>query len=191
MANFASDDLAFLESPHVARCWFLEISMPDASVRRFHNGVGRVDAGGHEWRGVTDPVGGQFVALDAVEDPRFGQAGVINITLGAPSLSFFQQIKAIARDIEGRSANLYWAAFDPETETIAIALNRLFPGKISAPRLARKAGGLRVVTITVESIWQAQNFPFGGRWSPAGQRRRFPGDKGLDFVGVPIAEQWA
>ncbi|RYG99558.1 MAG: transcriptional regulator, partial [Alphaproteobacteria bacterium] len=30
--------------------------------------------------------------------------------------------------------------------------------------------------------------PFGGRWTSADQRRRYPGDKGLDYVGVKVTE---
>lgn len=189
MAIFSSDEISYLEGPHVARCWFLEVNMPDEMLR-FHNGVGRVTTGGYEWRGVTDPVGGQCVSIDAVEEPRFGQAAAVNITLASPSVDFFQEMKSLAREIEGRAAHLYWAAFNPESESVEIALNKLFPGRMSAPRLARRSGGLRSITITVESIWQAQNYPFGGKWSPAGQRRRYAGDKGLDFTGVTVQEQW-
>lgn len=190
MAIISTDDLAYLRGPHVARCWFLELALPDRTVR-YHNGVGKITLSALEWTGVTDPVGGQFVAVDAVEDPRFGQAPAVTITLVSPSLTFFQEMKDIARDLEGRVANLFWGAFDPETEQLDIGLRKLFPGRVSAPRLRRTSSGLRAVTVTIESIWQAQNYPSGGRWSPTGLQQRNAGDRGGEFIGVKVQENWA
>ena len=44
------------------------------------------------------------------------------------------------------------------------------------------------MTVTLESIFSSQNYAFGGKWNGADQRRRYPGDKGLDFVGVKVTE---
>lgn len=175
-----------LAGPHVARVWFLDADLP-AGRSFFHNGVGNVEMGVRTWTGVTDPVGGQFVALDAVESPRFGQAAAVSITLAAPSAEFWRSVKALARETEGRRGDLYWAAYDPETEQLVLGPFKLFPGKLSRPSL-RRAMSLRIVQVLIESLWQAQNFPFGGRWSPAGQEERYPGDLGLQFVGVKVTE---
>lgn len=189
MAVFTEDELAKLRRPHVARAWFLEMDLP-TGVSRLHNGTGRVAVNGQEWRGVTDPLGSQMVSLNNIEEPRFGQAVAVEVTLSGANRDFFKSVHATARAIEGRRADLFWAAFDGETEELIIPLKKLFPGKLSAPSLKWSGVGLRTVTVTIESIWSSQNYPFGGQWNPADQRRRYPGDKGLDFVGVKVSEQW-
>ncbi len=189
MAVFSEADLDRLAAPHVARAWFLAADLP-TGMARFHNGVGRVVAGGYEWRGVTDPVGGQLVSLSNIEEPRFGQAVAVQVTLSGANLAFFRSMHDNARDIEGRSADVYWAAFDGETAEVLIEPKRLFRGQFSAPALSWGGIGIRTVSLTIESIWSAQNFPFGGRWNGADQRKRYAGDLGLDFVGVDVAEVW-
>ncbi len=189
MAIFSTDDLARLSAPHVARAWFLALDLPDGVVR-LHNGVGRVSLGGQEWSGVTNPVGGQMVSLSNVEEPRFGQAVAVNITLSGANKAFLQSVHATRREVEGRRADLFWAAFDGETGELLFGLKRLFPGKISSPVIHWQGVGVRLVTVTIESIWSGDNFPFGGRWNDADQRRRYPDDKGLQYVGVKVQEQW-
>lgn len=187
MANFSAADLDRLSGPHVSRAWFSEIDLP-SGIKRLHNGVGRVTVGGYEWLGVTDPLGGQLVRVDAVEDPRFGQAPSVVITLGGISVEFWREVKSTARQMEGRRCDMYWASFDPETGDVDITLKKLFPGKISAPTLHRAGIGIRNASFTIESLWQSQNYPFGGRWNSADQERRFPGDLGGQFIGVKVQE---
>ncbi|WEX10273.1 transcriptional regulator [Chelativorans sp. AA-79] len=187
MSIFTEDDFDRLSGPHVARLWFAEIDLP-SGLKRAHNGVGRITVGEREWLGVTDPLGGQLVSVTAVEDPRFGQAPSVVITLGGVSAQSWKEIKQTAREIEGRRCDLYWAAFDPETGEIDVNLKKLFPGKVSAPELTRAGIGLRNASFTIESIWQSQNYPFGGRWNASDQERRYPGDKGGQFIGVEVTE---
>lgn len=189
MAIFTEADLDGLAAPHVGRAWFLEMDLP-SGIHRLHNGTGRVSIGGHEWRGVTDPIGGQLVALSNVEEPRFGQAVAVQITLSGANREFFKSINDSARAIEGRRADLYFAVIDQETGEVLIGLKKLFPGKLSAPKTRWEGVGVRTVSVTIESIWSSQNYPFGGKWNGADQRRRYPGDKGLDFVGVKVSENW-
>lgn len=189
MAIFTQDDLARLSAPHVARAWFLELDLPDG-LERLHNGTGRVTVGGREWRGVSDPTSGQLVSLSSVEEPRFGQAVAVNVTLSGANKAFLQSVHATRREIEGRRADLFWAAFDGETGEVLIQPKKLFPGKMSSPVIQWQGVGIRTVSLTIESIWSGDNFPFGGRWNDADQRRRYAGDKGLQYVGVKVQEQW-
>lgn len=186
---FTAEDLAFLRRPHVARAWFAELDLP-VGIRRMHTGVGRVELGGHEWRGVTDPVNGQLVGIDVIEDPRFGQAPSIQIVLAGVGLEFFKSVRQDAREIEGRRCDFYWAAFDQETAQIwPRGLVKLFPGKMSAPTRQWQGIGVRTIAVTIESLWQSQNYPFTPyRWNDAGLRARHPGAKGFMFVGVRVQE---
>lgn len=189
-AIFTEDEQDVLARPHVARAWFGAFDLP-SGMARFHNGCGTVTIGGFDWSGVTDPVGGQLVSVGMVEEPVFGQAAALQIVIAGASLAFIQSVHSTAAEIEGRSADIYWAAFDAETQQALTGLKKLFPrGRMTSPAI--QWGGLakRLVAITVESVWATQNFPPGGKWNGPGQRARYPGDLGLDFVGVKISENW-
>lgn len=186
---FSASDIAILRAPHVSRVWFAEIDLP-SGIAYLHAGVGRVTIGGHEWTGVTDPVGGQLVALQQIEEPRFPQAPSVQITIAGVNLAFFKSVRTDFHSIEGRTCNLYWTMFDPETAQYASSLKRLFPGYLSAPTMTWQGVGTRVITIGVESFWQAKGFPFGGHWNNADQQRRYPGDKGLEYMGISVNENW-
>lgn len=188
MPIFTEDERAWLKHPHVARNWFGTFDLPTGAAR-LHNGVGRISVEGQEYRGVSDPLSGQLVSISSIEDPRFGQAAKVDIVIAGVTATGFAQWKAEARDIEGRTATLRFGLFDPETG-VSRVFKPLFPGRMSAASLHRAGVGIRYIGLTIEGFWQAQNYPFGGRWTPADQRRRYPGDKGLDFVGVKVAEQW-
>jgi hypothetical protein len=129
-----------------------------------------------------------LVRVDAVEDPRFGQAASVVILIGGISVDFWKEIKSTARQMEGRRCDVYWASFDPETGIIDVELKKLFPGKITAPSLLRGGIGVRTASFTIESFWHSQNYPFGGRWNSSDQQRRYPGDLGGQFIGVKVQE---
>lgn len=189
-AIFTAAEIEALAQPHVARAWFVMLDLP-SGVARLHSGVGRVTVGGFEWRGVTDPIGGRLVSIAGVEEPAFGQAAAVTITLTGADRSFLQSVHATRRQIEGRPANIYWCAFDGETQTPLMALKGLFTrGRMSSPSLQWSGVGVRTVSLTIENIWAAQNFAPGRKWNPADQQRRYPGDKGLDYVGQKVSENW-
>ncbi|WP_275790569.1 transcriptional regulator [Pararhizobium gei] len=185
---FSDAERKFLRRPHIARAWFFDLDLPDGRWQ-LHNGVGKKVVGGIEWRGISDPAGRQIVSISSVEDPRFGQAASVAVAISGVNVAFLRQVKDKGREIEGRQADVYWCAFDQETQEVwPYGLKALFPGYLSAASIQWEGVGSRVVSVTIESLWHTQNFPFGGKWTPAGQRRRFPGDKGFDFVGVKVQE---
>jgi hypothetical protein len=184
-------DMEMLARPHVARAWFCQLDLP-SGVSYLHSGTGRITIDGTEWRGVSDPLSGRLVAISQVEEPAFGQAPAVTITLSGANREFIQSVHATAREIEGREAIIYWAAFDGETQTIwSRGLVKLFPlGRMTAPAIQWSGIGQRTVSLTIESVFHAQNFAPGGRWNMAGQLQRYPGDVGLEYVGVEITEYW-
>lgn len=183
-------DLEKLSGPHVARNWFLDLDLPTGRSY-LHSGAGRITMDGKEWRGISDPIGGRLVSLDGIEEARFGQATAITITLSGANRAFLKSVHDTALAIEGREAILYFSVFDTETAELLLGPQRMFPGKMTAPEIIWGGIGMRTVSITIESRWAGQNYPFLGMWSPAGQRKRFPFDKGLDRIGIETAEIYA
>lgn len=184
---FSPADLDRLAAPHVARAWFLWADLPSGEAW-LHNGMGNITVAGQKWRGVADPLSGRLATLSAIEEPRFGAAAAVEIGLVAANAEFLASVHATRAAIEGRDAQLSFAVFDQETGDFLTGLKLMVRGRLTSPRIKWSGIGSRLVTITLESIWSSQNFPFGGKWNGADQRRRYPGDKGLDFVGVEVTE---
>jgi hypothetical protein len=189
-ALFTQAEIEALGAPHVARAWFVRLDLP-TGVAHLHSGVGTVIIDGIEWRGVTDPIGGRAVAISGVKEPAFGQATAVTISLTGADREFLRSVHATRAQIEGRAADIYWCAYDGETQQPVTGLKGLFTrGYMSAPTLSWEGLSTRSVSITIENIWSAMNFKTGRRWNPTGQRELYPGDKGLDFVGVKVQENW-
>lgn len=188
MPLYTQDEMAKFRRPHVTRCWFGEFFLPSGTVR-LHPGVGTVWAGGHEWKGVSDPIGGQLVSIGQVEDPRFGQAAAVAIVISGANPAFVKMIDEDAAAIEGSSVNLYWCCFDGETGEQIIPLRSAFPGLLSSPAIEWDGPDRVTVAFTVESIWVSMNEPYGGEWSATGVAIMNPGDRGGEYIGVKVEER--
>lgn len=187
---FSAAQADALARPHVARATFVMLDLP-SGVARLHNGVGTVTAGGHDWRGVTDPVGGQIVSVGQIEEPRFGAAAAVTFTLSGVNRDFFRSVYQARQDIEGREARIYFGIFDGETQEIIGGLADLFGrGHMTSPALHAVGLAVRTIELTVESQFASANFSPLWKWSATGQQRRFPGDLGGQYIGVPVEENW-
>lgn len=190
MTFYAAEDLDKLSGPHIQRAWFAHVVLPSGE-RRLHTGLGPVEIGGHVWEGVSDPFGGQLVSVGSIEEPRFGQAPAVDVVISGANREFLKTVWDDRHTVEGAQCDLYFATFDAETGEAVIGLRKLYPGKITAPKFAFVGAAVRAVQLRIVSIWEGLNFPAAGaQWSPAGQRQRFPGDKGLDFINAPIIEDY-
>ena len=190
MTFFSSADLDALSGPHVQRAWFCEVFFP-AGTRRYHTGLGKVTIGGKTWDGVSDPFGGALVSIGGIEEPRFGQAVKTDILFSGASKVFLGSIWENKATIEGVQADVYFAVMDCETGDVLIDLKKVLPGKLTAPGISFLGVAIRAIKIKIISVWEGLNFPkTGAMWSPAGQRERFAGDKGLDFINSDIIEEF-
>lgn len=181
-----------LRAPHVGRIFCVELEFP-TETKRLHNGYGDVDLSlngtSYTWRGMSDPTGSTLVSISDIEDPRFGSAPTLDIALSGVDAAYLKSIKDIARDIEGLSASVYFGVVNPEEPNdggLIVPLTPLFPfGRMTAPSLKRNASE-NIILITIESFFQSQNYPFGGKWSDAGQQKRYPGDLALSEMGTEV-----
>lgn len=190
MTIFSSADLDALSAPHVRRAWFGEIELP-SGTRNLHTGMGRIALGGKDWEGISDPFGGQLVGLNGIEEPSFGQAVAVDVVLSGANKAFLKSMWDDRHAVEGARADLYFAVFDAETGDVLIPLKKLFPGKLTAPRFSFIGSAIRAIMPRIVSVLEGMNFPsVGAMWSPSGQRARYPGDKGLDFINSDIVETY-
>ncbi len=186
---FTAEQIAALRAPHVNRAWFVTLDLP-SGLLRMHSGIGRVTVEGAEYVGIANPVGGRLVSVGTIEEARFGAAAAVALAVAGVDVEFFKSVKTAARTMEGRTASVSFGMFDAETQTIIGPLVPVFPaGIISSPSLQRTQG-VRVVTLTIESIFSARNYMPGGKWNDAGQKQRFAGDRFFDLLTAKVQELW-
>lgn len=188
MELFSAADLDELSAMHVQRVWCAHFHLPGGD-RRLHTGMGRLILGGETWEGVSDPFGGQLVALSSMEEPRFGQAIAVDVIMAGANRAFFKSMWDTRAATEGTSVDLYFAQIDAETGAVRVPLKKVLPGKVTAPRFSSKGASIRAVALKIVGRWEGLNFAVtGAMWSPTGQRQRYPGDKGMDFINSEIVE---
>ena len=188
MSTFTDDDLDLLSGLHVQRAWFAAVALP-SGLRRLHTGLGPKTIGGQTWDGISAPFGGQLVSVGSIEEPEFGMAPKVDVVMSGANRAFLKTMWDDRHAIEGAACDLYFATFDAETGDVLIGLKHLFPGKISAPKFDITGANIRAIQLTIVSEWEGLNFSdTSAMWSPAGQRARYPGDKGLDFINVDAIE---
>ena len=185
-----TNHLDLLSGLHVQRAWFADVDLPTGR-RRLHTGMGPMEIGGHYWEGVSDPFGGQLVGVGSIEEPRFGQAPAIDVVLSGANRTFLKSFWNDRHAVEGSRCDMYFATFDAETGEAIVPLTKMFPGKLTALRFNFVGIAIRSISLKVVSVFEGLNFPAtGSMWSPAGQRARFPGDKGLDFMNADVVEEF-
>lgn len=188
MSYFSQQDFVALSALYVQPAWFAHVDFP-SGARRLHTGMGPVEIGGHEWEGISDPFGGQLVGLGAVEESYFGQAPAIDVVMSGANREFLKSIWDDRHAIEGCVCDLYFATFDAETGEPVVMFRRMMQGRLTAPRVVINGPVVRAISLKIVGEFEGLNFPsMGSMWSPTGQRQRYPGDKGLDYINADVVE---
>lgn len=184
----SAEELAICTRMHVQRFWLAHVFFPFGE-KRYHFGIGTLDVAGETWEGLSDPDGSQLVGLDGMEEPRFGQAVAVRALFSGANRTFLKQVWDYAETMEGARCDLWWGVMDAETGEVLIAPKRRMRGKLTVPKLSIVGTSVRLIEIPIVSRWEGLNFPtVESEWSPTGQRRRHPGDKGLDLIGSNVVE---
>jgi hypothetical protein len=178
------------DAQDVARALFLRMEGVNGTEVLLHDGVGNFEYNGETWLGMTDPIGGRLVSIRGLEEPEFGQAAPLTITLSGADIEFVKYMRSVRDEIQGNKCSVYWAAFDDYRKVMFGGLKTLFPmGRIWAPTFSQAGIGTRFITLTVEGIWSGMNFPPGTRWNSSDHQKQYPGDKFWDYAGVKVLEQ--
>lgn len=182
--------LAELVKPHVAQNWLVAIRYPEG-MRYYHDGWGTITTAGQNWSGVNDPAGSQIIAISQIRRQTLGQAPYVDIVIAAATPGFVRSYWTRRGSFEGAQCDLYYRTVNQETGEELIPPRLVFPGKLTAGRIKRTGQNYRSLAFKVVSRGEGLNFPAAlGDWSPAGQRARYPGDLGLDFMESDIVEVW-
>jgi hypothetical protein len=133
------------------------------------------------WDGNTYIGVGNFGGVDGeIQETSDLESRTIKLTLSGVIPDFISL--ALGQHYMDRGAKLYGVYFDEDGVMVADPV-LLFQGKMDTMPIAiEKERG--AVSVTIESRFAEWESSATRRWSYAEQRRRFPDDKGLEFIAV-------
>lgn len=144
---------------------------------------------GAEWQGL-----GEWVGISGIEQAVNGEAPEATFTLSGVDA----EVIRLARDefdseVRGRLVRLYIQFFgvdDPDDPDNQRPLDLPYPiwaGRCLAPGFEIPPdGGDRSISVRVESLFSLRSRPRYAMNTDRDQQRRFPGDKGFEFVATLV-----
>ncbi|SCW61866.1 hypothetical protein SAMN02927924_01704 [Sphingobium faniae] len=153
---------------------------------RLWKGNGRLRTNdGMFWNGI-----GQLGSMSGIEQAVNGEAPEMSFGLSGIDA----EIMRLARDefeaeVKGRLVYVliqFFGVDDPDDPDNQRPLDNPYPvccGRCLTPTFTMNQEGERSVTIAAESLFSLRSRPRHAMYTDADQQRRFPGDKGFEFVG--------
>ena len=156
-----------------------------SETMRLWNGNGLLDANdGTRWKGL-----GQWGGVTGLEQAINGQAPEANFTLSGIDAAILR----LARDefeteVRGRMVRVliqFFGVEDAADSDNQRPLDNPFPiwaGLMLKPTFTIDPEGERSVAVSAESIFSQRSRPRHAMYTDADQQKRFPGDRGFEFV---------
>jgi hypothetical protein len=160
-----------IQDTHVRVAVFIELDLPDGFLRLSNSTANRV-WNGHTWLG-----GGNFTAIQPIEEGVNPQSAALNIVISGIDNTYVQ---AIMEDhYQGRSAKIWVAPLDTNEQVIANPI-LVFQGRMDEPSITM--GATADITISLENRWADWDRPRLRRYNDSDQQLEYPGDLGFQFV---------
>lgn len=144
----------------------------DSGDLNLWTGVGTID-----WNGVTYTGSGNILEVTAVSEVQDLKASGVQFTLTGVSSSIVSI--ALTEDYQNRDVSVWFALM--ESGAIKADPFLLFKGKMDVMTID-EAMETATVILNAENILIDLERPNESRYTDEDQQKRFPGDKGLEFV---------
>jgi hypothetical protein len=161
-----------VEQSVVAPVLFAQLDFPSGYVR-VCSGVGTITWGGNDWLGV-----GTFGDVSGLTESAELQRKTVTYTLrGVPN-----DLVSIVLDdnYQGRPDKVYLGFYNRTTYQLIATPELLHAGLMDVSKISE--GKTCTITVTSESRIASWSRPVVRRYTDTEQQRRFPGDKGLEFI---------
>lgn len=155
-----------------ARFEFLEQEM------RLWEEFGDISVGGEIWQGGR--------GIGSMGETGFGSddsADVDTYTLTAVT----PEVLALAVDaapVRGRPVTKYGCFFRDDLSPTSDGLFVIKKGFMDTLEIAGQGGAQRAITLRAESYFVHRNLPAFKHWSDTYQKKRFPGDRGFEYIAT-------
>jgi hypothetical protein len=161
-----------IEQSVVAPVLFADLDFPSGHVR-VHSGVGTITWGGYDWLGV-----GTFGDISGLTESAELERKTVTYTLRGVPNDLISVV--LGENYQGRTDRVYIAFFNTTTYQMVADPHLLHSGLMDVTAI--KESSTCTITVTSESRIASWSRPVVRRYTDAEQQRRFPGDKGLEFI---------
>jgi hypothetical protein len=136
--------------------------------------------GGHDWFGLR-----KLGSIEGLDSDGNGQAQKLEFTVSGVDARLFDIAKGADRtEYVGRYARVYNQFLDDEWQPLGDPVARaagIMDG-LEISRQRAESGSTRTITITATNIFYARSAGSDSYYTSPDQRRRFPGDRGLQYI---------
>lgn len=147
-----------------------------SSTQYLWEGVGRLQADGHEWIGF-----GQLGGMEGLEQARSGDAPMATFWLSGVDPTFVTYAAGSQAEIKNRPVTVYLQFFD-ENLAVLDAPYAFYVGLMDVMRFSADGPRGRKIAVTAETAFvDGASAPYG-YLTDVDQKARFPGDRGLEYV---------
>lgn len=176
MSLFPETIKAHLAGRTVRATYLVKLDFTSAPMYLW-NGNGLLETGGIKWEGL-----GGLGNIDGLEQAVNGEAPEATITLsGIDSETVLKTAQEFETEVRGRKAIVYMQFFQPDDDQVLDNPYPLMAGKMMLPQydITPKE---KAVIISCESLFNYRSRPNFSMYTDRDQNRRFPGDRGFEFV---------
>lgn len=151
-----------------------------SGVIAFNSGLGTIS-----WNQVNYLGIGTLGTISAIEESAEIQGAGVKVTLsGVPGALISS---ALLEDYQNRPCYIYHAFFDVNTDALILDPVLIFEGEIDTMEVA--VGSSATISVSCENILARWQRPNVRRWTDIEQRRRYPDDKGFQYVSESAERQ--
>lgn len=146
----------------------------DGEIERAWTGIGELQWDGHTWYGA-----GNLGKVSTVEETTELKATGASFQLSGIPADLIEDISSAP--IQGRKAQMYLGFMDEDFQNLILDPVLIFDGRLDTAEIA-DSGDTATITLTAENRLRDLERTRTRRYTDAEQQRRFPGDKGLEYV---------
>ena len=160
-----------------------EITFDTSHITRAWSGYGDLVIDGHTYLGV-----GQFGSIGPISETSDLKANGMRLGLSGVPMSTLSN--ALGLDFQGKPATVYFGTLNDARQIVG-APYKLFAGFVDTMQIDEN-GETAVISVAIESRLIDMQNPNESLYTDADQQRRFPGDRGFEYVPhiQDLSVQW-
>ncbi len=179
------ETIAALLSGHTVRCLHLVELCFATQARRLHNGnIPKITTGGHDWFGNAK-LGG----IDGLATDGDLQAEELRFTVSGADARFLAVAVGPREEYINKHAKVYLQFFDSDWQLLDEPVARaaaIIDGVPISRGPMEGSGTRRTIQVTATNIFYARSVPSASYFTNSDQHRRFPGDRGLQWLAETL-----
>lgn len=146
------------------------------TTSRYWLGFGTLTADGVPWTGLGD-----LASISGIEAAIGGTAPEVTLALSGVKAEHLTAALDASTNVTGKMVTVYLQFFDASAQVVGTPY-ALWAGKMDVMRIRAPDAETRVVEVTAETVFARRASPPWAWLTDRDQRRRYSGDRGLEFV---------